>query len=205
MMSCVAKYTPLEKRKINMKTFFESQFTHFPLIWMFYDRGLNCKINDLHERALSIAYNDYDSTFGTLLEKDNSVIIHQRNLHSFLIEMYKIYSKISPAFICKLISESEYQTRSHYKVIENTDEAISEKKLSQKIPHVHKVHTGIESFSYVGTKLWNPLPVDAKKSNTLESFKSKLEELTITECPCPICRTYIEGVGYFDHITHTDT
>ena len=142
---------------------------------MFCDRRLNREINHSHERALRVAYNDYDSTFDTLLEMDDSVVIHQRNLRSLLIEMYKIYSKISPAFICKLISESEYQTRSHYKVIENTDEAISEKKLSQKIPHVHKVHTGIESFSYVGTKLWNSLPVDAKKSNTLESFKSKLK------------------------------
>ena len=62
-----------------------------------------------------------------------------------------------------------------------------------KIPQVHKVHTGIESFPYMGPKLWNSLPKDVKKSNTLESFKSKLKEPTITECPCSMCRTYIEG------------
>ena len=118
MMSCVAKYTPLEKRKINMKTFFESQFTHFPLMWMFSDRGLNRKINHLHETALPIAYNDYDSTFDTLLEKYDSIVIHQRNLLFLLIEIYKIHSKISPAFTCDLLSGSEckYQTRSHYKI-----------------------------------------------------------------------------------------
>ena len=170
MMSRVAKYMSLEKRKINMRTFFESQFTYCPLIWMFCDRGLNRKINHLHERALRIAYNDYDSTFDALLEKDNSVVIHQRNLRSLLIEMYKIHSKISPAFICDLISESEckYQTRSHYKITENTDGAISEKKIMMKIPQVHKVHTGIESFFYIGPKLWKSLPEDVKKSNTLE-------------------------------------
>ena len=106
MMSRVAKYVSLEKRKINMRTFFESQFTYCPLIWMFCDRGLNRKINHLHERALRIAYNDYDSTFDALLEKDNSIVIHQRNLRSLLIEMYKIHSKIAPAFICDLIMES---------------------------------------------------------------------------------------------------
>ena len=175
MMSRVAKYMSLEKRKINMRTFFESQFTYCPLIWMFCDRGLNRKINHLHERALRIAYNDYDSTFDALLEKDNSVVIHQRNLRSLLIEMYKIHSKISPAFICDLISESEckYQTRSHYKITENTDGAISEKKIMMKIPQVHKVHTGIESFSYIGPKLWNSLPEDVKKLDRLESSKSK--------------------------------
>ena len=65
--------------------------------------------------------------------------------------MYKIHSKISPAFICDLISdtESKYQTRSHYKITENTNGAISEKKTMMKIPQVHKVHTGIESFFYI--------------------------------------------------------
>ena len=62
--------------------------------------------------------------------------------------MYKIHSKISPALICDLISESEckYQTRSHYKITESTDGMISEKKVMMKIPQVHKVHTGKKLF-----------------------------------------------------------
>ena len=134
---------------------------------------------------MRIAYNDYDSKFDTLLEKDDSVVIHKRNLLSLLIEMYKIHSKISTGFIGGSISESEckYQTRSRYKITDNSDGAISEKKIMLKIPHVHKVHTGIESFSYLGPKLWNSLPKDVRKSNTLESFISKLKELTITKCP----------------------
>ena len=115
MMSCVAKYMSPEEKKINMRSFFESQFTYCSLIWMFCDRGLNRKINHEHKRALRIAYND--STFDALLEKNDSAVIHQRNLRSLLIEMYKIHSKISPAFICDLISEFEckYKTRSHLK------------------------------------------------------------------------------------------
>ena len=37
-----------------MKTFVESQFGCCPLIWMFHSRGLNSKINRIHERALRI-------------------------------------------------------------------------------------------------------------------------------------------------------
>ena len=44
---------------------------------MFCDRVLNRKINHLHDRTLHIAYNDFDSTFDTLLEKGDSVVIHQ--------------------------------------------------------------------------------------------------------------------------------
>ena len=37
-----------------MKAFAESQFGYCPLIWMFHSRGLNNKINRIHERALRI-------------------------------------------------------------------------------------------------------------------------------------------------------
>ena len=72
--------------------------------------------NDLHEGVLCIAYNDYDSSFDALLEKDDSLVIHQRNLCFLSIEMHRIHSKISPAFICDLISEAAL-----YKIIENRD------------------------------------------------------------------------------------
>ncbi len=51
----------LEKRKIILKAFIESQFSYCPLIWMFVDRMVNSRINRLHERALIITYYDYKS------------------------------------------------------------------------------------------------------------------------------------------------
>ena len=48
----------LAKKRIIMKPFIESQFGYCPLIWMFYSRGLNNKINRIHERALRSTYND---------------------------------------------------------------------------------------------------------------------------------------------------
>ena len=41
---------------------------------------MNNKINRLHERAFRIAYKDYSSSFATLLEKDRSVIILEKNM-----------------------------------------------------------------------------------------------------------------------------
>ena len=68
----VTGYISLEKRRIVMKTFVESQFNYCPLIWMLHSRTLNNKINLLHERALRIVYSDYNSSFNTLLDKDGS-------------------------------------------------------------------------------------------------------------------------------------
>ena len=64
----VTGYMSLEKRRIVMKTFVESQFNYCPLIWMLHSKTLNNKINRLHERALRIVYSDCKSSFNTLLK-----------------------------------------------------------------------------------------------------------------------------------------
>ncbi len=51
---------------------------------MFHSRNLNNKINKIHERALRIAYKDYESNFETLLEKDRTVTIHTKNLQTLM-------------------------------------------------------------------------------------------------------------------------
>ena len=87
-----------QKKKVLIKTFFESQFSYCPLLWMFCGRSLDRHINRLSERALRIAYVDYESSFEELLLKDDSVTIHQRNLKVLAVEMYKISYKLFPEF-----------------------------------------------------------------------------------------------------------
>ena len=62
-LSRLMKILPLDKKRVLMKAFIESQFSYCPLIWMFCSRKMNRKINHLHERALRLVYNDYNSTF----------------------------------------------------------------------------------------------------------------------------------------------
>ena len=75
----------LNKRRIFMESFIISQFNYGPLIWMIHSRGLNNRINRIHERALRIVYDDNRSSFEDLLNKDKSVTIHQRNLQQLAI------------------------------------------------------------------------------------------------------------------------
>ena len=60
----------IEKRRTIINAFFNSQFSYCPLIWMFYSRLINNKINRLQKRCLRIVYSDNQSTFEELLEKD---------------------------------------------------------------------------------------------------------------------------------------
>ena len=63
-----------------MNAFFKSQFNYCPVIWICHSRKNNNKINRLPERCLRIVYNNKQSPFNALLEKDSSIFIHERNI-----------------------------------------------------------------------------------------------------------------------------
>ena len=68
----------LQKRSILMKSFISLQFDYRPIVWMYHSRSLNNKVNDIHERALCMVYQDFQLNFSYLLVKDNSFTIHQK-------------------------------------------------------------------------------------------------------------------------------
>ena len=80
-----------------MKAFVESQFC--PFTWMFHSRKSNNKINNLHERALRIVYDDYISSFNELLDKDGSFSVHHNNIQTLAIEIYKVMHNLSEGII----------------------------------------------------------------------------------------------------------
>ena len=55
------KYVDLNKVRLLFKFFFEFHFNYCPLTWIFYSRKTNNRINKLHERALRLVHNDYES------------------------------------------------------------------------------------------------------------------------------------------------
>ena len=59
----LAPFMNVDKKRMIMKAFIESQFGYCPLVWMFHSRRLNNKINRIHERTLRITYNDKSSSF----------------------------------------------------------------------------------------------------------------------------------------------
>ena len=105
-LNALARIRPfmnISKKRIIMKSFIESQFGYCPLIWMFHSRGLNNKINRIHERSLGITYNDKPSSHGELLTKDISVTIHLRNRRALATEIYKVTGEISPPLLNEVL------------------------------------------------------------------------------------------------------
>ena len=89
----MSSYMSLGQRSLIMKSFISSQFGYCSMIWMNHSRALNNKINRIHERALRLVYRDKKSTFEELLNKDNSVKFHIKNLQVIVAEMFKVKNK----------------------------------------------------------------------------------------------------------------
>ena len=89
-LSRVWKYMGQNKRRMLTKAFIISQFSYCPLVWMFHSRNTKNRVNEIHERALRLVYDDSPYlSFDELLIKDKSVSIHQRNLHLLTTEILR--------------------------------------------------------------------------------------------------------------------
>ena len=62
----------LTKRLLLMNSFFSSQFSYCPLIWMCHSTTVNSEMKKLHRRCLRTIYNDKKSSFKELLETESS-------------------------------------------------------------------------------------------------------------------------------------
>ena len=149
---------------------------------MFHSRSLNNRIDKTHEKALRLVYNDSYSSFVELLEKDSSFTIHERNIQTLSIELYKVVNNISPEimhFVFPLKNELRYPNENIF--ITN---------------NVKTVTWGAESLRHIGPKIWQMIPDKIKNLKTLSLFKNKIREWKPDNCPCRLCKSFIFGVGF---------
>ena len=132
----------------------------------------------------ALIYNDKQSSFTELLNEDNSVSTHIRNIKRLAIEMFRFYNGLSQPIInniFKLKAENSYNLRQ-----------VSE--FSR--PMVKSVYHRTESISCLGPKLWDILPEKLKNVDNLEYFEKEIKTWKPDNCPSRLCKVYIESVGF---------
>ena len=72
------KFASPFQRKTLSNSFIKSQFSYCPLIWMFTSKGLNNKINRIHEKSRRLVLYDHQSTLAEMLDILNGKTIHQQ-------------------------------------------------------------------------------------------------------------------------------
>ena len=94
--------------------------------------------------------------------------IRQRIEFKMLMIVYKALNGQAPSYIIELLN---FKSQTHGHDLRSTQDT-----LALQIPQIRtKVTLGDRSFFCVTPRLWNKLPVDIRKSKTLESFKSKVK------------------------------
>ena len=144
---------------------------------------MNRKINHIHERALRLVYDDYESSFQELLTKDNTVTIHHRNIQYVAIEMYKIIHNLCPPIMNELVvGQNNLSGRSNTSFIK---------------PKVNTVYYGDNSFRNFGPRVWDEmLPKKYKSCRSLEEFKTSIKSWKPKDCPCRLCKQFISKLGF---------
>ena len=160
-----------------------SQFGYCRLVWIFHSRKLNNRINNIHEHALRIVYRDYESSFQQLLKQNKSVSIHQRSRQILAAEIFKTKNGLNP-----VIMEDVFNFKNLAYNFRNA-ETINRSNVSS-------VKYGVETITSLGAKISKIWPNDYKELTSLSTFKLKIKNWETDKCPCRLCKTYIQRVGF---------
>ena len=133
----------------------------------------------MHERSLRVVYNYKNFTFKDLLDKDKAVSIHTRNLQILVTEMFEV----------KIIIQEIFQT--------DDSNNFNLRKNRGFRPHNPKtVYYEAKTISVLGPKLRIILPDEYKNSISLKEFETKIKNWVPLNCPCRLCKTYIQNFGF---------
>ena len=173
-LSRLARYLSIKQKKlVNMS----AQFKY--LNSMFCSRSCNDKINKLHERALRLVYDDYESPFGILLNKNKSFSIPHQNTQKVMIELYKSLHKPSPDNLFDSLFTSKWR-----------QDPLQNDLL---VPSVKTVTKGKDSTKYLGDETWNSIPSHIRQQNSLEKSCHLIKKWK-PDCKFKLCKDYI---GYY--------
>ena len=114
----------------------------------------------MHERALGIIYNDYESTFENLLELNSSVPIHHRNIRLLSIKLYKVKHNLLNQVMSELFNlrniNDDFRLRTDF-----------------ELRPIYTNAYGLRSVKYFAPKIWNIVPIDIRNSDSLSDLLLK--------------------------------
>ena len=139
-------------------------------------KSLN-KVESLQKRALRFLYENYDSSYESLLKLAGKSTMNVTRLRSLYIEIFKTLNNINPVFMNEI-----FEVRKTKRAVRN------QCKLDLEVPILNQVTFGAKSIRYLGPKIWNSLPFHKKSSESLTTFKKIIKSWDTVSCKCPICQ-----------------
>ena len=89
------KYIGLPEKKTLIEAFVYSNFNYCPLVWHFTSMRSTNKIESIQKRALRLLYNDYTSTYDSLLAKANKPSMEIKLYGTLALEIVKTLNDLN--------------------------------------------------------------------------------------------------------------
>ena len=156
---------------------------------MCHSRTLNHNMNKLYERALRLVYDDRQSTFEELQNKDKSITIHHRNLQVLAKELFKVHHGLTSELMNNIFRKWDVTYNFRNNSIFGTR-------------NVKSVFYGAETISFLGPKIYELMPSNIKDSENLNIFKSNIKSWKPENCLCRLCRLY--NLQYFETLYYVN-
>ena len=142
-----------------------SNFNYCPLVWHFCGKENNSKLEKIQERSLRILYNDYVSSYSDLLSNAGTSTLLISRLKLMALETFKCVKGDNPKCLNNIfhVKDVPYDLRH---------------QVNLEQPRRRSAMHGLRSFSYIGSKLWNSLPVHFKSLDEIDvvNFKAMINE-----------------------------
>ena len=150
------KYIGFPGKKALIEAFVFSNFNYCPLVWHFTSMTSTNKIESIQKRALRLLFNDYTSTYDSLITKANKPTMGLKRYRTLALEIFKTLNVSNPTYMQDLFylgSSSERRPNNIAVVRTNTNTY------------------GRKSFTSPGLQIWNSLPEHIKAGTSFYIFQ----------------------------------
>ena len=166
----LSKFLTIETKNLIYKSFIRSSFNFCPFVWHFCSKTSSAKMEKkLQYRALRLVFNDFDSSYESLLESINMPTFHISRIRLIAVETFKIPHKRSPVFLQDLLSYKNSIYSFRY------DNLVD-------VPRVRTAKCGKSSFCYETAGVWNSLPNDLRKVEDFKEFRRLVNPWSGSSC-----------------------
>ena len=131
------------------------------------------KIESIQKRALRLLYNDYTSTYDSLLAKANKPSMEIKRYGTLALEIFKTLNDLNPTYMQDLFYlRSSSARRSNDITVVRTNTNTCRTK----------------SLRSLGPQIWNSLLEHIKAETWLAYFPSLINTWFVKECFCNLCK-----------------
>ena len=121
-----------------------------------------------------VVLKDHSSSYKVLLEKAKVPTLYVSRIKSIAIETFKCIHKLNPKFLHSLLTihDTGYGLRDEMKI---------------QPPRVRSTTYGLNSFRYEASIIWNKIPYEIRKVDSLHVFMNSINRWPGPQCSCGNC------------------